>query len=71
MPIPFPGMDPYLEGSLWSGVHAGLSMEIVRQLSPQLQPKYVARANERRVTVLPSMDDAVSIQRRFPRVLMD
>ncbi|MBI3361959.1 MAG: DUF4058 family protein, partial [Chloroflexi bacterium] len=27
MPSPFPGMDPYLEGSLWTTVHFGLSAE--------------------------------------------
>ena len=59
MPSPFPGMDPYLEGSLWTGVHAGLSMEIVRQLSPRLLPKYVARTNERLVTT--SIDEGVAI----------
>ena len=30
MPSPFPGMDPYLEGSLWTTVHAQLSAEIAR-----------------------------------------
>ncbi len=63
MPSPFPGMDPYLEGSLWSGVQAALSMEIVRQLSPQVQPRYVARANERVVSVVSGMDETVAIQR--------
>jgi hypothetical protein len=32
MPSPFPGMDPYLEGSEWTSVHAELSSEIARQL---------------------------------------
>jgi len=36
MPSPFPGMDPYLEGSEWTSVHAELSSEIVRQLAPKL-----------------------------------
>ena len=30
MPSPFPGMDPYLEGSAWMGVHTELSVEIAR-----------------------------------------
>ena len=33
MPSPFPGMDPYLEGSLWATVHFQLSAEIARQLA--------------------------------------
>lgn len=42
MPSPFPGMDPYLEGSLWMTVHAQLSAEIARQLAPLLRPRYLA-----------------------------
>ena len=34
MPSPFPGMDPYLEGSEWSSVHVALSAEMARQLAP-------------------------------------
>jgi len=47
MPSPFPGMDPYLEGSEWTSVHAELSSEIARQLSPKLRPKYIARTARR------------------------
>lgn len=47
MPSPFPGMDPYLEGSLWTTVHSQLSSEIARQLAPRLQPKYLALTTER------------------------
>jgi len=45
MSCPFPGMDPYLEGSM--SLHAQLVAEIARQLSPQLLPKYVAHTTER------------------------
>jgi hypothetical protein len=55
MPSPFPGMDPYLEGSRWLGVHSQLCAEIARQLSPRLRPKYVALTNER--FVLDTPDD--------------
>src|SRR5881396_2152160 len=41
MPSPFPGMDPYLEGELWTTVHFSLSADIVRQLAPQLRPRYL------------------------------
>jgi len=47
MPKPFPGMDPYLEGYLWSDVHHRLATEISRQLMPRLRPKYVARIEVR------------------------
>ncbi|MEZ4869872.1 MAG: DUF4058 family protein [Caldilineaceae bacterium] len=47
MPSPFPGMDPYLEGSLWTTLHFTLAAEIVRQLAPKLRPRYVALPVER------------------------
>ncbi|MCB0065199.1 MAG: DUF4058 family protein, partial [Caldilineaceae bacterium] len=47
MPSPFPGMDPYLEGSLWTTLHFTLAAEIVRQIAPRLRPKYVALPVER------------------------
>ena len=43
MPSPFPGMDPYLEGSLWPDVHQRLATEISDLLTPHLRPRYVAR----------------------------
>lgn len=46
MPSPFPGMDPYLEGSLWTTVHTSLTNEIVRQLAPKIRRKYVALPTE-------------------------
>lgn len=56
MPSPFPGMDPYLEGSLWTTVHAQLAVEIARLLAPRLRPKYIALPQERMV-----FDDAQGI----------
>jgi len=47
MPSPFPGMDPYLEGSFSSPVHHSLAEEILRQLAPRLRPRYVALPEER------------------------
>lgn len=47
MPSPFPGMDPYLEGSLWTTLHFTLGAEIVRQLAPRLRPRYVVLPVER------------------------
>jgi hypothetical protein len=54
MPSPFPGMDPYLEGSLWMSVLAQLTAEIARQLSPRLRPRYVALTRERTVPEFPN-----------------
>lgn len=53
MPSPFPGMDPYLEGSTWMNFHGQLCAEIARQLTPKLRPRYVALLNERFVTEMP------------------
>jgi hypothetical protein len=47
MPSPFPGMDPYLEGSEWTSVHVELSSAIARQLAPKLRPKYIVRTMRR------------------------
>ena len=47
MPSPFPGMDPYLEGSLWMPTHGQLIAEIARQLAPRLRPRYLALMTER------------------------
>jgi len=54
MPSPFPGMDPYLEGSLWTTLHFTLGAEIVRYLAPKLRPKYVALPVERFVMEMSS-----------------
>jgi uncharacterized protein DUF4058 len=53
MPSPFPGMDPYLEGSLWTTVHGQLAAEIARQLAPKLRPRYLALMTERLVCEAP------------------
>jgi hypothetical protein len=47
MPSPFPGMDPYLEGALWTTLHHSLGTEMIRQLAPRLRPRYVALPVER------------------------
>lgn len=53
MPSPFPGMDPFLEGSLWTTLHFTLSAEIVRQLAPRLRPRYLVLPAERFVMETP------------------
>lgn len=53
MPNPFLGMDPYLEGSLWTSVHTSLEEQIARDLVPRLRPKYVVRPERRIVMAAP------------------
>jgi len=43
MKSPFPGMDPYLEGDLWSEVHTELASKIKKMLIPLIGDKYIAR----------------------------
>jgi hypothetical protein len=49
MSNPFPGMDPHLEGDLWTTVHTDLCAEIARQLGPNLRPNYMALSTRRGV----------------------
>lgn len=67
MPNPFPGMDPYLEGPLWTTVHTSLVNEIARQLAPKLRPKYLALPQERVVITVPDPIETPS-RSRFPDV---
>ncbi len=67
MPNPFPGMDPYLEGDLWTTVHTDLCAEIARQLAPKLRPKYVALSTRRVVLVPPDENEGLAGQ-HFPDV---
>ena len=46
MPSPFPGMDPYLEGSLWPDVHASLLPKIRAALVRELPRGYVAQIDQ-------------------------
>ncbi len=67
MANPFPGMDPYLEGDLWTSVHTDLCAEIARQLAPKLRPKYVVRSS-RRVVLAPPEKNGEGGGHRFPDV---
>lgn len=67
MPSPFPGMDPYLEGSEWTSVHVELSSEIARQLAPKLRPKYIVRTMRRFIIDLPE-DVSISAGDLYPNV---
>ena len=70
VPSPFPGMDPYLEGSVWTSVHTGLAVEIARQLTPRLVPRYVALTQKRFVTATPS-DDGFPASEAVPHVSVE
>ena len=61
MPSPFPGMDPYLEGSEWGTFHVEFSVEIRRQLSPKVRPKYHVLTMRRFITDVP---EAIVVARR-------
>src|SRR5690348_16632740 len=56
MPSPFPGMDPYLEGSLWMSMHAQIASVFVRQLNPQIRPRYIALQTRRFVKDRPEVE---------------
>lgn len=64
MPSPFPGMDPYLEGSLWTTVHFSLSAEIVRDLASKLRPRYLVLSVEQLATVMPERVPHVTVEIR-------
>ena len=52
MPIPFPGMNPYLEHpDLWPTLHRKLIKSIASRLNHQLAPIYQVRICERRYQV--------------------
>ncbi|MBI3760794.1 MAG: DUF4058 family protein [Chloroflexi bacterium] len=67
MPSPFPGMDPYLEGSLWTTVHFGLSAEIIRQLASKLSARYLVLPAERFVMETPE-SVAITVADVYPDV---
>jgi hypothetical protein len=66
MPSPFPGMDPYLEGSLWTTFHFALGAEIVRQLAPRLRPRYLVLPVER--FLIETTDDVAITTSIYPDV---
>ena len=68
MSNPFPGMDPYLEGPMWSSFHNSLIEEIAWQLTPKLRPKYRARSAERVVVAVPDPIELVDLRSRLPDV---
>jgi hypothetical protein len=65
MANPFPGMDPYLEDTIWQTVHAQLATQIALALAPRVRPKYVVLTTER--VVLTSLGDG-NRQVRLPDV---
>jgi hypothetical protein len=49
MPNPFPGVDPYLETSVWSSFQRDLISEIGRTLAATVGPEYLIRSAQREV----------------------
>lgn len=47
MPSPFPGIDPFIEGQLWSDFHARFIAALSEDLMPKVRPRYVAVIEER------------------------
>lgn len=58
-------MDPYLEGGLWTTVHAQLAAEVTRQLVPKLRPRYVPLTQQRFVMDEPD-DIAIEATDLYP-----
>src|SRR5262245_47384980 len=67
MPSPFPGMDPYLEGSLWMTVHTDLAVAIAHQLNRRMSPRYVALTARRYVAEMPEQGEVI-IGETYPDV---
>jgi hypothetical protein len=66
MPSPFPGMDPYLEGSdLWQGFHNGYMHYVQADLQPRLPRGYIATL-EVRIYFEPDPTSGLRRQERVP-----
>ena len=64
MPSPFPGMDPFIEQSVWGDFHSRFNPIIADALNPVLRPRYVTRVQHR---VVLERDDGTP-QDRYPDV---
>jgi hypothetical protein len=58
-------MDPYLERHIWMSFHTQMAVEIARQLTPKVRPRYVVLTVERFVTEDPD-DVGVLAPRMHP-----
>ena len=47
MPSPFPGMDPFIEQQEWEDFHSTFNTVLREQLSPHVEPHYIARVEKR------------------------
>jgi hypothetical protein len=60
MPMPFPGMDPYLEHPvIWPDVHVQLIVALASQLRPRIKPRYAVTLEERVFIENPSQQPRV------------
>ncbi len=63
MPIPFPGMDPYLEQpGIWNQIHTNLISAIQRNLAASVRPTYYVAIEQRTyLTLLPPDDQLIGM----------
>ena len=61
MSSPLPGMDPYIEGSLWTTFHTQLCVEIAGQLAPRLRPRYLPMTEKRFIVAEPEDVEGLAI----------
>jgi hypothetical protein len=60
MPSPFPGMDPFLEGSpIWTDFHGDFIYAMREALVPKLRPRYIVLAQVH-VTVFQEPDEKLA-----------
>jgi len=61
MPSPFPGMDPFLEGSpIWTDFHGDFIYAMREALVPKLRPRYIVLAQVH-VTVFQEPDEKIGV----------
>ena len=69
MPSPFPGMDPYLEGSRWTGFHSSFVSDLQREIAAKLPQNYVVLPEERLVVeVVDSAGEPLNRGELYPDV---
>ena len=66
MQSPFPGMDPYLEGNLWTSFHALFAPQMATQLNQLLRPKYIALPERKYISG--SLDEVMISTNTIPDV---
>lgn len=65
MKSPFPGMDPYLDGSLWPDLHNRLAVAVSNRLAEIIDDKYLIRIEP---TVVEVDENSDGVQLMYPDV---